>query len=106
MEKRWASVKLTLVLMYFGILPVDVDASLLVVLALLGLAIALVGPLFVRCGRCVWVRAAIRVPVSTVRTASPDHAPLIRPLAPGTPGTVRTRAPGGGLALHGRLSPV
>lgn len=106
MEKRLASVKLTLVLLYFGILPFDGDASLLIVLALLGLAIALAGPLFVRCVRSVWVRAAIHVPVSNVRTASPDHAPLISPLAPGTPGTVRTRAPGGRLAFHGRSSPV
>lgn len=106
MDTRWATVKLTLVLLYFGILPFDLDAPVLFALALLGMAIVIAGPVVLRSVRALAAITVTPVPVPFAGTASPDQRPLPRPQAPGTSGTVRSRAPARLFALHGPVAPA
>lgn len=104
MGRRWASVKLTLVMLWFGILPFDLDAPVMIALALLGLAVVIGAPILLHCVRSVISSVAPPVPVLSVRTTAPDARPLPRPEAPGTPGTVRSRAPARLFAFHGGVA--
>ncbi|MFA5607259.1 MAG: hypothetical protein WDA07_08735 [Leucobacter sp.] len=100
-EKRWASMKLTLLLLYLGVLPLIPDVPLPFAFALLAVALAAAVPLFVRFARTLSHRFLKPVQPSIVRSATPGTWQLLRPVAPGTRGTVRSRAPSGLLAVHG-----
>lgn len=101
MEKRWASIKLTLVLLYLGVLPLTPDVPLPFAFALLALALDAAVPLFLRFSRTLSCRFFAPVQPLIVRSATPGSWQLLRPVAPGTPGTVRSRAPSSLLAAHG-----
>lgn len=103
MEKRWASIKLTLLLLYLGVLPLapDVPLPFAFAFALLALALITAVPLFLRFARILVSRSFEPVQQSAVRSATPGSWQLLRPVAPGTPGTVRSRAPSGLIAAHG-----
>lgn len=100
-EKSWASIRLTLVLLYLGVLPLTPDLPLPIAFALLALAMAAAVPLLLRLARTL----SCRVFVSDQRSVELDLArgswPLHRPMAPGTRGTVRSRAPSTLNAAHG-----
>lgn len=101
MEKRWASIKLTLVLLYLGVLPLTPDVPLPFAFALLAIALVAAVPLFLRFARTLSRRFFVPFQSSVVRSATPGSWQLLRPVAPGSRGTVRSRAPSGVLAAHG-----
>jgi len=100
-DKRWASIKLTLVLLYLGVLPLTPDVPLPFAFALLALALVAAVPLFLRFARTLSQRFFAPVQSSFVRFATPGSWQLLRPVAPGTRGTVRSRAPSRPMAAHG-----
>lgn len=100
-EKRWASIKLTLVLLYLGALPLTPEVPLPFAFVLLALALVAAVPLFVRFVRTLACRFFAPVQPLGGQLASPSGWQLLRPVAPGTRGTVRSRAPSGLLAAHG-----
>ncbi|SJN12064.1 hypothetical protein FM113_13775 [Leucobacter sp. 7(1)] len=101
MEKRWASMKLTLLLVYLGVLPLTPDVPLPFAFVLLALALVAAVPLFLRFARTLSHRFFPRVQPSIVRSTTLGAWQLLRPVAPGARGTVRSRAPSGLLATHG-----
>lgn len=101
MEKRWASIKLTLLLLYLGVLPLTPDGPLPFAFALLALALVAAVPLCLQFTRTLSHRFFTPVQPSIARSATPRAWQLCRPVAPGTRGTVRLRAPSGLLAAHG-----
>lgn len=101
MEKRWASIKLTVVLLYLGVLPLTPDVPLPVAFAFLAIALVAAAPLLLRAARDLSRRLFVPVQPSVVRSATPDSWQLLRPVAPGSRGTARPRAPSGVLAAHG-----
>lgn len=100
MEKRWASIKLTLLLLYLGVLPLAPDVPLPFAFALLAIVLVAAVPLFLHFARTLSHRFCTPVQPSIVRSATPGTWQLLRPVAPGTRGTVRSRAPSGPLAAH------
>jgi hypothetical protein len=100
-EKRWAWIKLTLVLLYLGVLPLTPDVPLPFAFVLLALALVATVPLCLRFARTLSHRLFAPVPPSIVRSTTPDVWQLIRPVAPGARGTVRSRAPSGLRAARG-----
>ncbi|MHA3683009.1 hypothetical protein ACXR2T_00390 [Leucobacter sp. HY1910] len=100
MEKRWASMKLTLLLLYLGVLPLTPDVPLPFAFVLLALALIAAVPLIQRFARTLCHRHFTPVQQSIVHTATLGAWQLLRPVAPGTSGTVRSRAPSGLLAAH------
>ncbi|MBK0421301.1 hypothetical protein JD292_04320 [Leucobacter sp. CSA2] len=101
MEKRWAAIKLTAVLLYLGVLPLTPDLPLPFAFALLALALLAATPVIADFARSLSQRHVTRVQPSTAGPATPVAWPPLRPVAPGTRGTVRSRAPSGMLAVHG-----
>lgn len=100
-EKRWVSMKLTLLLLYLGVLPLAPDVPLPFAFALLALALITAVPLFLRFARILVSQFFAPVQRSAVRSATPGSWQLLRPVAPGAPGTVHSRAPSGLIAAHG-----
>ncbi|NLB47798.1 MAG: hypothetical protein GX814_08725 [Microbacteriaceae bacterium] len=101
MEKRWASIKLTLLLLYLGVLPLTPDVPLPFAFALLAIALVTAVPLILRFARTLSQRFFTPGQPSIVRSAPPGAWQLLRPVAPGTRGTVRSRAPSSLLAARG-----
>lgn len=103
MEKRWASMKLTLLFLYLGVLPLapDVPLPFAFAFALLALALMAAVPLFLRFARILVSRFFAPVQRSAVQAEPPGSWQLLRPIAPGARGTVRSRAPSGLIAAHG-----
>ncbi len=101
MEKRWASIKLTLLLLYLGVLPLTPDVPLPFTFLLLALALVAAVPFFLQFARTLSHGFFTPVQPSLVRSATPGAWQLRRPVAPGSRGTVRSRAPSGLLAIHG-----
>lgn len=101
MEQRWASIKLTLVLLYLGVLPLTPDVPLPFAFALLALALIAAAPFLLHIARTLPRRLPAPVRPSSARSARPGPWHLLRPIAPGTRGTVRSRAPAGPVAAHG-----
>lgn len=101
MKQRWPAIKITLVLLYLGVLPLAPDTPLFFAFALLALALVATVPVFLQ-----FTRALCR-PVSAVDdptdgfSGSPGLWQLLRPVAPGTRGMVRSRAPSRLAAAHG-----
>lgn len=100
-EKRWASIKLTLVLLYLGVLPLTPDIPLPFAFGLLALALVAAVPFFAPFIRIPSCRLFTPVKPFVVRSMTPGSWQLLRPVAPGARGTVRSRAPAGLLAAHG-----
>lgn len=101
MEKRWASIKLTLLLLYLGVLPLTPDVPLPFAFALLAVALVAAVPIFLQFARTLSHRLFTPVQPSIVHSAMPVAWQLRRPVAPGTRGTVRSRAPSSLLTAHG-----
>lgn len=101
MKKRWASIKLTLLLLYLGVLPLTPDVPLPFAFALLALALIAAVPLFLLFARSLSHRLFTPVQSSIIYSSPPGVWQLLRPVAPGSRGTVRSRAPSRLLAAHG-----
>lgn len=103
MDKRWASIKLTLVLLYLGVLPLtpDVPLPVTVTFALVAFALVAAAPLFLRFAGTLSQQFFAPVQSSVVRSATPGSWQLLRPVTLGARGTVRSRAPSGLNAIHG-----
>lgn len=91
MRQRWPAIRLTLVLLYLGVLPQMPDAPLLVAFALLAAAVVVAVPVMVRFAS-TFARAAVgsRHPAAS---GTPDPSFPVRPAAAHTLGTARPRAP-------------
>lgn len=102
MEKRWASMKLTLLLFYLGVLPLAPDIPLPLAFAFALLAVALLAtlPTLARFARTSHHGFFTPVYLSSVRAAMPVTWQLLRPVTLGARGTVRSRAPSGLSAAH------
>lgn len=101
MEKRWASIRLTLVLFYLGVLPLTLDVPIPFAFALLTLALVVAVPLCLRFARTLSQLFFPPVLSSGARFATPGSWQLLRSVAPGARGAVRSRAPSRLLAAHG-----
>lgn len=93
MPKRWASIKLTLVLLYLGVQPMTPDLSPPFAFALLTLVVLSAIPLLLRSARALYLRLFTPHHPLDVRLTAPDQRGLLQPVAPGARGTVRSRAP-------------
>ena len=82
MDRRWASVQLPLVMLWFGILPFDLDAPVMIALALLGLAVVIGAPILLHCVRSVISSVAPPVTVLSGRTPAPAARPRPPPPRP------------------------
>lgn len=93
MKQRWPVVRLTLLLIYLGALPLLPDASSLLALVLLALMLVITVPFA--------LRSAPTLPQSIhqsdqslgLESVGSRLWQLMRPAAPGSPGTTRSRAP-------------
>lgn len=101
MEKRWASIKLILVLLCLGVMPLTLEVPLPFAFALLALALVAAVPLFLQFVRTIYQRFFAPVQPPSVRSAASDTWQLLLPVAVGSRGTVRSRAPSRLLAAHG-----
>lgn len=100
MEERWASSMLPVVLLYSGALPLTPDVPLPFVSALLALVLVATAPLASRVARTLSHQIFVPLQPSIIRQTTPGAWQLFRPVAPGTRGTVRSRAPSLLLAAH------
>lgn len=104
MEKRLASFKLTLLLLYLGVLPLTPEIPLpfaFVVLALFAVAMLAAAPFFARAVRKLFQRSVSETHLAVGLALTPGSWQLLRPAPPGGRGTVRSRAPSGQFAACG-----
>lgn len=100
MEKRWASVKLTLLLLYVGALPLLPDVPLPLAFVLVALAVGVVVPLVARCVLAlVRQSAAPDLPPGALSVAAPPWQLFVPATSPAL-STARPRAPSVLLAAH------
>jgi len=99
MKKLWARFDDRASLMLIGLcvtlfmLPLVPDLPFPFALVLLAFALVAAVPVFVQVVRALCGQVSASAQPSAVRRDAPDLGQLRRPAAPGTPGTVRSRAP-------------
>lgn len=100
MARRGVLIKLTLMLLCLGALPLVPEVPHPLTFALLALALVAAVPLFLRFARTACRRSVVPVRPRVHRAVPRGAWQLLLPVAPGAAGTVRSRAPSGTVAAH------
>lgn len=102
---QWAAIRIVLILLYLGVLPLTPDLPLPFVFAALALALVAAAPVILRCTRVLSQYFGMiprgNTQAAAERDQSPDCWRVLLPTAPGRPGHVLTRAPSLLAAAHG-----